>query len=181
MNRQRIGCGWMLVTFEDVAVISPHVIALRAFNFVRGAQLRTTFREIGKENLPRLTIRTRKQDVPFTGDESAHWASKRAEAFYTAQRASSIADHENPRKCLKSKQSTRRPLESIHTFHPPSQQNPARDLNSRWHGSCQRVSLNASQRWRLFMESRVKAMGHPIHQMLIPFPLGLLGTAVIFD
>jgi uncharacterized membrane protein len=31
------------------------------------------------------------------------------------------------------------------------------------------------------MESRVKAMGHPIHQMLIPFPLGLLGTAVIFD
>ena len=31
------------------------------------------------------------------------------------------------------------------------------------------------------MESRVKAFGHPIHQMLIPFPLGLLGTAVIFD
>ncbi len=31
------------------------------------------------------------------------------------------------------------------------------------------------------MESRVKSMGHPIHQMLIPFPLGLLGTAVIFD
>jgi uncharacterized membrane protein len=31
------------------------------------------------------------------------------------------------------------------------------------------------------MESKVKAMGHPIHQMLIPFPLGLLGTAVIFD
>ena len=31
------------------------------------------------------------------------------------------------------------------------------------------------------MESRVKSLGHPIHQMLIPFPLGLLGTAVIFD
>lgn len=31
------------------------------------------------------------------------------------------------------------------------------------------------------MESKVKAMGHPIHQMLIPFPLALLGTAVIFD
>jgi uncharacterized membrane protein len=31
------------------------------------------------------------------------------------------------------------------------------------------------------MESRAKAVGHPIHQMLIPFPLGLLGTAVVFD
>jgi uncharacterized membrane protein len=31
------------------------------------------------------------------------------------------------------------------------------------------------------MESRVKAFGHPIHPMLIPFPLGLLATAVIFD
>ena len=31
------------------------------------------------------------------------------------------------------------------------------------------------------MESRAKFLGHPIHQMLIVFPLGLLGTAVIFD
>jgi uncharacterized membrane protein len=31
------------------------------------------------------------------------------------------------------------------------------------------------------MESRAKLLGHPIHPMLIPFPLGLLGTAVIFD
>ncbi|MFN2432387.1 MAG: DUF2231 domain-containing protein [Gemmatimonadota bacterium] len=31
------------------------------------------------------------------------------------------------------------------------------------------------------MESRAKVLGHPIHQMLIPFPLGLLATAVIFD
>src|ERR687883_670360 len=31
------------------------------------------------------------------------------------------------------------------------------------------------------MESRVKALGHPVHQMLIPFPFGLLATAVIFD
>lgn len=31
------------------------------------------------------------------------------------------------------------------------------------------------------MESRAKALGHPIHPMLIVFPLGLLGTAVIFD
>jgi uncharacterized membrane protein len=31
------------------------------------------------------------------------------------------------------------------------------------------------------MESRAKLLGHPIHQMLIPFPLGLLSTAAIFD
>ncbi len=31
------------------------------------------------------------------------------------------------------------------------------------------------------MESRAKLAGHPIHQMLIVFPLGLLATAVIFD
>lgn len=31
------------------------------------------------------------------------------------------------------------------------------------------------------MESRAKAAGHPIHQQLIVFPLGLLTTAVIFD
>jgi uncharacterized membrane protein len=31
------------------------------------------------------------------------------------------------------------------------------------------------------MESRAKFLGHPIHQQLIAFPLGLLGMAVIFD
>jgi uncharacterized membrane protein len=31
------------------------------------------------------------------------------------------------------------------------------------------------------MESRVKFAGHPVHPMLIVFPLGLLSTAVIFD
>src|SRR3954469_12052793 len=31
------------------------------------------------------------------------------------------------------------------------------------------------------MESRAKLFGHPIHQMLIVFPLGLLATAVLFD
>ena len=30
------------------------------------------------------------------------------------------------------------------------------------------------------MESRVKVAGHPLHQMLIVFPLGLLATAVVF-
>lgn len=31
------------------------------------------------------------------------------------------------------------------------------------------------------MEARAKAFGHPIHQMLVVFPLGLFSTAVIFD
>jgi uncharacterized membrane protein len=31
------------------------------------------------------------------------------------------------------------------------------------------------------MESRAKVLGHPIHQMLIVFPLGLLATSFIFD
>lgn len=31
------------------------------------------------------------------------------------------------------------------------------------------------------MESRAKLFGHPVHQMLIVFPLGLLAMAVIFD
>jgi uncharacterized membrane protein len=31
------------------------------------------------------------------------------------------------------------------------------------------------------MESRVKLLGHPIHPMLIPFPLALFSTAAIFD
>ena len=31
------------------------------------------------------------------------------------------------------------------------------------------------------MESKVKLAGHPIHPMLIVFPLGLLATSLIFD
>ena len=31
------------------------------------------------------------------------------------------------------------------------------------------------------MESRAKFLGHPLHQQLIPLPLGLLSMAVIFD
>lgn len=31
------------------------------------------------------------------------------------------------------------------------------------------------------MESQAKLLGHPIHQMLIVFPLGLLGMATMFD
>jgi uncharacterized membrane protein len=31
------------------------------------------------------------------------------------------------------------------------------------------------------MDSRVKLLGHPVHQMLVVFPLGLLATGVAFD
>lgn len=31
------------------------------------------------------------------------------------------------------------------------------------------------------MESRVKVFGHPVHPMLIVFPIGLLATSLIFD
>src|SRR4051812_9167537 len=31
------------------------------------------------------------------------------------------------------------------------------------------------------MRSRVRLFGHPVHQMLVVFPLGLLATAVVFD
>ena len=31
------------------------------------------------------------------------------------------------------------------------------------------------------MQSRAKLFGHPIHPILIPFPLGLLTTSVVFD
>ncbi|MDX2160378.1 MAG: DUF2231 domain-containing protein [bacterium] len=31
------------------------------------------------------------------------------------------------------------------------------------------------------MESRTKVVGHPLHPILIVFPLGLFGTAVLFD
>jgi uncharacterized membrane protein len=33
----------------------------------------------------------------------------------------------------------------------------------------------------MVMESKFKAAGHPVHPMLIVFPLGLLATATIFD
>ena len=31
------------------------------------------------------------------------------------------------------------------------------------------------------MHARVRFLGHPVHQMLVVFPLGLLATAVVFD
>ena len=31
------------------------------------------------------------------------------------------------------------------------------------------------------MESKARVLGHPLHQMLVVFPLGLLGASVVFD
>ncbi len=31
------------------------------------------------------------------------------------------------------------------------------------------------------MRSRARFLGHPVHQMLVIFPLGLLATSVLFD
>ena len=31
------------------------------------------------------------------------------------------------------------------------------------------------------MESKARLFGHPVHQMLVVFPLGLFGTSVVFD
>ena len=31
------------------------------------------------------------------------------------------------------------------------------------------------------MEAKAKVLGHAVHQMLIPYPLALLTTAIIFD
>jgi uncharacterized membrane protein len=43
------------------------------------------------------------------------------------------------------------------------------------------VRLPEADDRRKMMESRAKLFGHPIHPMLIPFPLGLLATAIAFD
>ena len=45
----------------------------------------------------------------------------------------------------------------------------------------QMLPPEATKREGGVMESKAKALGHPIHQMLVPFPFGLLATAVIFD
>lgn len=33
----------------------------------------------------------------------------------------------------------------------------------------------------LYLESRARLLGHPVHQQLVAFPLGLLATALLFD
>src|SRR5687768_5413983 len=42
-------------------------------------------------------------------------------------------------------------------------------------------ALSGNSLGRFTMESKAKLLGHPIHPMLITFPLGLLGMGVIFD
>jgi uncharacterized membrane protein len=43
------------------------------------------------------------------------------------------------------------------------------------------IEISPTRCWGIRMESRAKVFGHPVHQMFIVFPLGLLATAVIFD
>src|SRR5436853_7813915 len=43
------------------------------------------------------------------------------------------------------------------------------------------TELSNSTLRRFLMESKAKLVGHPVHQMLVVFPLGLLATAVAFD
>src|SRR5437762_3371318 len=46
--------------------------------------------------------------------------------------------------------------------------------------SAGRIMTRKPERSHL-MESRAKLLGHPVHPMLIVFPLGLLATAIAFD
>jgi uncharacterized membrane protein len=41
--------------------------------------------------------------------------------------------------------------------------------------------LEIGKTTELTMQSKAKLFGHPIHQMLIVFPLGLLATSLVFD
>lgn len=54
--------------------------------------------------------------------------------------------------------------------HPQQPQNPS-----------DAATPTAAARVAAPVESRAKFLGHALHQQLIPFPLGLLATAVIFD
>ena len=79
----------MLIPFQDFAVVTAHVFALHALDFIDRAELGATFRKIRKKDLSCLAFRARKQDVPFAGNESAHWVilGMWAEAFYTWRQA----------------------------------------------------------------------------------------------
>src|SRR5262245_31164522 len=50
----------------------------------------------------------------------------------------------------------------------------------RWHVACFTSGVNLQAR-RTRMQVKAKLFGHPIHQMLVVFPLGLLATSLVFD
>ena len=82
----RISRRRMLIPFKDVAVVPARVIALYTLDLVSGPQLGAAFREIREKDLARLAIRALEQDVPFTGNQSAHLSHLGmcgAKAFYT--------------------------------------------------------------------------------------------------
>lgn len=49
------------------------------------------------------------------------------------------------------------------------------------HATTARTNLYRLATGGRLMESRVKLFGHPVHPMLIVFPLGILGGSVVFD
>lgn len=64
----------------------------------------------------------------------------------------------------------------------PRYTGPERRVSTaRFHGVERRVALKGTAGSAHGMESRAKFLGHPVHQQLVVFPVGLLATAVVFD
>src|SRR5919201_3974756 len=58
---------------------------------------------------------------------------------------------------------------------------PLRGSDDRSDSAGRGLELRRSGHHGGIMESRAKLFGHSIHQMLIVFPLGVLGMAAVFD
>ena len=62
----------MLITLERFTLVAAGVMALCTFNFVGRAQIGSPFRQIGKQDLSRFALGTSEEDVPFSGNQTAH-------------------------------------------------------------------------------------------------------------
>src|SRR5690242_12207043 len=62
----------MLIALERFALILVAVVTLCTLNFVRGAQVRTPFGQIRKQNLARFALGTSEEDIPLTRNKSTH-------------------------------------------------------------------------------------------------------------
>lgn len=62
----------MLITLERFAFVLVEVTALYALDFIRCAQIGPAFREIRKQDLASLALRTSEENVPFSGNQSSH-------------------------------------------------------------------------------------------------------------
>lgn len=67
----------------------------------------------------------------------------------------------------------------------PRYTGPERRVSTaNWHGAERRRAASTGtspRRLAQGTESRAKFLGHPVHQQLVVFPVGLLATAVVFD